>query len=139
MHGLLPITTTSAMSLTRRLRRIARAQIGDLWSHPTDRDDQPEAWADDLDLDAAGTAAKDGSMTDPPAVPDDVARAYRALEVPVGSDRETVKNGYRRVMKAYHQDRFDEDPERREIAGEVSQRLNAAYDTVTTYLDERDG
>jgi hypothetical protein len=42
-------------------------------------------------------------------------------------------------MKAYHQDRFDEDPERREIAGEVSQRLNAAYETVTTYLDERDG
>jgi len=131
------------MSLTRRLRRIARAQIGDLWSHPTDRDDRPEAWADDaddLDLDAADTASRDGSMTDDiPAVPDDVARAYRALEVPVGSDRETVRKGYRRVMKAYHQDRFDEDPERREIAGEVSQRLNAAYETVTTYLDERDG
>ena len=138
MHGLLPITTTSAMSLTRRLRRIARAQIGDLWSPPTDRDDRPEAWADELNPNATDTAAKDGS-TDTPAVPDDVARAYRALEVPVGSNRETVKKGYRRVMKAYHQDRFDEDPERREIAGEVSQRLNAAYETVTTYLNERDG
>ena len=138
MHGLLPITTTSAMSLTRRLRRIARAQIGDLWSHTTDRDDRPEASADELNPNATDTASKDGS-TDTPAVPDDVARAYRALEVPVGSDRETVKKGYRRVMKAYHQDRFDEDPERREIAGEVSQRLNAAYETVTTYLNERDG
>lgn len=138
MHGLLPITTTSAMSLTRRLRRIARAQIGDLWSHTTDRDDRPEASADELNPNATDTASKDGS-TDTPAVPDYVARAYRALEVPVGSDRETVKKGYRRVMKAYHQDRFDEDPERREIAGEVSQRLNAAYETVTTYLNERDG
>lgn len=138
MYGFLSITTTSAMGLTRRLRRIARAQIGDLWSRSTDRDDRPEAWADDLNPSATDTASTDGS-TDTPAVPDDVARAYRALEVPVGSDRETVKKGYRRVMKAYHQDRFDEDPERREIAGEVSQRLNAAYETVTTYLDERDG
>jgi DnaJ-domain-containing protein 1 len=137
MHGFLPIKSTSTMSLTRRLRRIARAQIGDLWSRSTDRDDRPEARADDFDFNAGGTASKDGS-TDAPAVPDDVARAYRALEVPVGSDRETVKKGYRRVMKAYHQDRFDEDPERREIAGEVSQRLNAAYETVTTYLDEQD-
>jgi DnaJ-domain-containing protein 1 len=137
MHGLLRIKTTCAMSLTRRLRRIARAQLGDLWSRSTDRDDRPEARADDFDFNAAGTASKDGS-TDASTVPDDVARAYRALEVPVGSDRETVKKGYRRVMKAYHQDRFDEDPERREIAGEVSQRLNAAYETVTTYLDERD-
>jgi DnaJ-domain-containing protein 1 len=130
------------MSLIRRFRRIARAQIGDLWSRSTDRDDRPEAWADDLNLNAARTASKDGSKdgsTDASTVPDDVARAYRALEVPVGSDRETVKKGYRRVMKAYHQDRFDEDPERREIAGEVSQRLNAAYETVTTYLNERDG
>lgn len=126
------------MSLTRRLRRIARAQIGDLWSRSTDRDDRAEQWPDDLNFDAARTTSKDGS-TEASAVPEDVARAYRALEVPVGSDRKTVKNGYRRVMKAYHQDRFDEDPERREIAGEVSQRLNAAYETVTTYLDERDG
>jgi curved DNA-binding protein CbpA len=68
-------------------------------------------------------------------VPPKVARAYRALEVPVGSDRATVKAGYRRMMKTYHQDRFDNDPDKRETAGEVSKRLNDAYERVTAYLD----
>ena len=54
----------------------------------------------------------------------------------MGSDARTVKNGYRRVMKKYHQDRFDEDNERRAVAGEVSKRLNRAYETVQDYLDQ---
>lgn len=69
-------------------------------------------------------------------MPPDVAKAYRALEVPVGSDRETVKKGYRRVMNRYHQDRFQNDDEKRAVAGEVSKRLNLAYDRVIEYLDE---
>jgi len=71
-------------------------------------------------------------------VPPDVAEAYRALEVPVGSGREAVKKGYRRVMKKYHQDRFRDDPDKHEVAGEVSKRLNQAHDRVLEYLDARD-
>jgi curved DNA-binding protein CbpA len=66
-----------------------------------------------------------------------VAAAYRALEVPVGSSRAEVKTSYRRLMKTYHQDRFENDPDRRAAAGEVSKRLNRAYERVTDYLDEQ--
>jgi hypothetical protein len=38
-------------------------------------------------------------------------------------------------MKRYHQDRFEND-ERRDVAGEVSKRLNLAYDRVLEYLED---
>jgi DnaJ-domain-containing protein 1 len=56
--------------------------------------------------------------------------------VPVGSDRETVKEGYRRMMNRYHQDRFQSDDEKRAIAGDVSKSLNRAYDRVLEYLED---
>lgn len=121
------------MSLSRRLRRLLRAHVSD-WG----RDDTSD-W-NDLHVDPAAddTASTDAEMPHGPdgrPVPPNVARAYRALEVPVGSDRAAVKKGYRRVMKAYHQDRFDNDPQKRDVAGEVSKRLNNAYERVMAYLD----
>jgi DnaJ-domain-containing protein 1 len=116
------------------------------WVH--DDDDAPEIDLSDIDGDtfsaqpdassATGSASDARSAPQGPdgrPVPPKVARAYRALEVPVGSDRATVKAGYRRMMKTYHQDRFDNDPDKRETAGEVSKRLNDAYERVTAYLD----
>jgi DnaJ-domain-containing protein 1 len=118
------------MSLTRRLRRIVRAHLGSLRSEPFD---EPEPIGDGEDEFASSPEAS--SEDERTSVPPDVAKAYRALEVPVGSDHETVKKGYRRVMKTYHQDRFQDDEEKREIAGTVSKRLNKAYERVTEYLD----
>lgn len=82
------------------------------------------------------SSASATSNTSSSDVPPEVAKAYRALEVPVGSDRETVKKGYRRMMKKYHQDRFENDDEKREIAGTVSKRINKAYQRINEYLDE---
>lgn len=120
------------MSLGRRLQRIVRAHLGSLRGDPVVEEEEPVF---DTDADT-GTDRESSSSTSEAAVPPDVAEAYRALEVPVGSDRETVKKGYRRVMKQYHQDRFQNDEEKREIAGTVSKRLNRAYERVTEYLDE---
>lgn len=128
------------MSLTRRLTRILRAHLGDMRTDdPLDdieveplSDDGPSASTHDTTSDS--TSAADGTADVPP----DVAKAYRALEVPVGSDRETVKKGYRRMMKKYHQDRFTDDDEKREIAGTVSKRINRAHDRILEYLDEAD-
>lgn len=96
---------------------------------PSDHSGSPDA------PEAEGKSSSPGpsSASD---VPPEVAKAYRALEVPVGSDRDTVKKGYRAMMKKYHQDRFQNDEERREVAGEVSKRLNLAYDRILEYLDE---
>ena len=130
------------MGLVRRLRRLARAHIADFRadlradvlgeSDPSLREEEQTIGADASRARTSTTASASSAEVPPP-----VARAYAALEVPVGSGRKAVKAGYRRVMKKYHQDRFDEDPERRAVAGEVSKRLNRAYQTVSDYLDAR--
>jgi DnaJ-domain-containing protein 1 len=119
------------MSLTRRLQRIVRAHLGSLREDPFDDEEEPV-----FDTEAGTATGEASPEASESGVPPDVAKAYRALEVPVGSDRETVKTGYRRVMKKYHQDRFQDDEEKREIAGTVSKRLNRAYERVTEYLED---
>lgn len=136
------------MSFSRRLRTLLRAQVGD-WLH--DDASRPDVDPEDLDWDDASADASSADASSEPnkeanaasaptgpdgrPVPPDVVRAYRALEVPVGSDRTTVKKGYRRVMKKYHQDRFATDPDKRDVASEVSKRLNDACERVLAYLD----
>lgn len=122
------------MSLTRRLRRMVRAQLGALRGSPLDEETEP-VHDDPMGGDPTTASASDPTEKEAPNVPPDVAEAYRALEVPVDSDRDTVKGAYRRLMKRYHQDRFQRDDERRETAGEVSKRLNVAYDRILKYLD----
>lgn len=120
------------MSLTRRLRRLIRAQLGQLRSDPFEDTAESDASPGAQTPSSSGISSSDAPDAE---VPPDVAEAYRALEVPVGSGREAVKKGYRRVMKKYHEDRFQQDPEKREVAGEVSKRLNEACDRVLEYLD----
>lgn len=120
------------MSLTRRLRRLIRAQLGQLRSDPFEDEAEGDASPGTETASSSNISSSDAPDAE---VPTDVAEAYRALEVPVGSEREAVKKGYRRVMKKYHEDRFQQDPEKREVAGEVSKRLNEACDRVLEYLD----
>ena len=56
-----------------------------------------------------------------------VQRAYAVLEVPVGSDFETVRKSYRTLMRKYHPDRHTQTPETQRAANEVAQRLTEAY------------
>lgn len=121
------------MSFSRRLRRLLRAQMGEWLPSASSRPPNPDVDAGQLGTDNEEEAPPSGPDGRP--VPPDVARAYRALEVPVGSDASTVKKGYRRMMKRYHQDRFANDPDKHDVAGEVSKQLNHAYERVTTYLE----
>ncbi|MFU8802441.1 MAG: J domain-containing protein [Bradymonadaceae bacterium] len=59
---------------------------------------------------------------------------YANLEVPFGSDMETVKAAYRRLMRSYHPDRFAKDPEMEAMATRLSQELAEAYQAVESYL-----
>jgi DnaJ-domain-containing protein 1 len=54
-------------------------------------------------------------------------KAYAALEVPVGSDFETVRKSYRALMRKYHPDRHTQTPEKQRAANEVAQRLTESY------------
>lgn len=69
--------------------------------------------------------------------PREIREAYAALELPLGSDREAVKAGYRKMLRRYHPDKHAGDPERERLANEVTRRLREAYEKLDKYLAER--
>lgn len=60
---------------------------------------------------------------------------YANLEVPYGSDLETVREAYHRLMREYHPDNFGDDPEKEKMATRLSQELSVAYQKVKEYLE----
>ena len=64
----------------------------------------------------------------------EIRQAYARLEVPFGSDLETVRQSYRRLMRRYHPDRHANDPERERLATEISQKLTVSYNLLVNYL-----
>ena len=65
---------------------------------------------------------------------DAIRKAYAALEVPAGSDMETVKKSYRRLMRKYHPDLHVGTPEKARAATDLTQRLTQAYKTLEKHL-----
>ncbi|MFL5307393.1 MAG: J domain-containing protein [Polyangia bacterium] len=61
-------------------------------------------------------------------------RAYAALEVPPGSDFESVKRSYRRLMRKYHPDLNAGSAEKQKAATDLAQRLTEAYKTLEKHL-----
>ena len=61
-------------------------------------------------------------------------KAYAALEVPPGSDFETVRKAYRRLMRKYHPDLHTGTPEKHRAATDLTQRLTEAYKTLDRHL-----
>jgi len=61
---------------------------------------------------------------------DPLAKYYANLEIPVGSDRETVKTAWKTQMKKYHPDLHGSDPKKKQIAEELTRQLNEAYRTL---------
>ena len=66
-----------------------------------------------------------------------IRKAYAALEVPAGSDMETVKRSYRRLMRKYHPDLNAGSKEKQRAATDLSQRLSEAYETLEKHLNRR--
>jgi DnaJ-domain-containing protein 1 len=65
---------------------------------------------------------------------DAIRKAYAALEVPAGSDFETVRKSYRRLMRKYHPDLHGGAPEKHRAATDLTQRLTQAYKTLEKHL-----
>jgi DnaJ-domain-containing protein 1 len=56
-----------------------------------------------------------------------VQKAYAMLEVPSGSNFETVRRSYRALMRKYHPDHHTQSPEKQRAANDVAQKLTEAY------------
>ena len=79
--------------------------------------------------------------TPPPRTPprtaagdDAIRKAYAALEVPPGSDFETVRKSYRNLMRKYHPDLHGGTTEKQRAATDLTQRLTQAYKTLEKHL-----
>lgn len=66
-----------------------------------------------------------------------LAGYYANLEIPYGSDLETAKESWKRLLRKYHPDLHSNNPDRRQVAHELTQKLNKAYDEITKRF-ERD-
>jgi DNA repair exonuclease SbcCD ATPase subunit len=64
-----------------------------------------------------------------------LARYYERLEIPYGSDWETIKTAYRKLMRKYHPDLHgNKSAEKQKAATEVAQSLTQAYNELEKSL-----
>ena len=116
------------LNLVNRVIRLFRAQV---------RPDSSERIRVDPDhgsqrhTRAHGPGQRDRQAATPARDVDSaLAALYANLEVPYGSSPATVRKAWKRLLRKYHPDLHSKDPEKRQIAGELTRRLNGAYETL---------
>ena len=115
------------MSAASRLLRILRARLGDPIRRRFGADAPP-----------GGSPNGRPGSTGPRAHRDpELARYYANLEVPYGSDLETVERAWKRLLRRYHPDRHATDQERQGIANDLVKELNRAYAELKRRLDTK--
>lgn len=121
------------MSLGRRLYDVARAEL----RHRTRRLGQVND-GQGVDLGAAEARERPHHQEPEPAPepshPPEIQRYYANLELPLGAPLDEVKVAYKRLMRRYHPDLHQQDPERAQAATRLAQALRSAYDGLVAYL-----
>ena len=77
-------------------------------------------------------AGTDSSRSRPAAVNESLRPDYANLEVPFGSDIETVRASYKRLVLKYHPDRQGGDPELQKVALEIMKKINQSFERLRT-------
>ena len=90
---------------------------------------------------SSGSAGRQGggrrSAPGGPGLDPELARYYANLEVPYGSDLETVERAWKRLLRKYHPDRHATDPDRQRIANDLVKELNRAYAELKRRLERK--
>lgn len=122
------------MSLKDRVNRAVRANLNEILDRVAEFESEGgfrrlvEPIAEELGFDTPG------EITPIPRGEKSIREYYANLEVPYGSDLETVKESYRRLMRKYHPDKHSADPETEALATELTQELTRAYRAIESYL-----
>jgi DnaJ-domain-containing protein 1 len=68
----------------------------------------------------------------PPRQPVDetLRQDYANLEVPFGSDIETVRRSYKKLMLKYHPDKHAGDAEKQKLALEITKKVNESFERI---------
>ena len=67
----------------------------------------------------------------------ELARYYANLELSYGAGIDAVREARRRLLKRYHPDLHSADPAKKQIATQLAQGLNRAYDELVSRLDRK--
>ncbi len=124
-----------------RFVRAVRANLNDVLDRIKDFEEHGgfdkifEGSWDQLGSDTDGHGGQSGAHQTTRSGQKTIREYYANLEVPYGSDLETVKESYRRLMRRYHPDRYANDSDMEEIATELSQELTQAYHAVKSWLE----
>ena len=108
--------------MIKRLFNIARAEFNDL-VQKNKSTDTPEP--DFFEI------RQEETRSDP------LEKYYANLEIPVGSDRETIKTAWKTQMKKYHPDLHGSDPKKKQIAEELTRELTHAYRTLDSAFKKK--
>ena len=65
----------------------------------------------------------------------ELAAYYANLELPYGSQLESVKHAWKRLLRRYHPDLHSSNPKKRRVANQLTQGLNRAYEELTRRLE----
>jgi len=125
------------VSIVNRLYKVLRARLeaddslGEKFADVRRRFSAKEAYDYTDSESAAESEASSNSSTnqDP-----ELAKYYANLEIPYGSDLETVKKAWKKLLQKYHPDLHSDDPQRKQIAHELTQGLNQAYTQIRKRL-----
>jgi len=60
---------------------------------------------------------------------------YKVLDLEVGAEMSAIKSSYRKLMRKYHPDMHAGNPQKQKAANELSMRVTAAYNGLTTHLE----
>ena len=66
----------------------------------------------------------------------ELAGLYANLEVPYGADLESVRQGWKQLVRKYHPDLHGADLERQRVATELVKGLNQAFERLRRHLEE---
>jgi DnaJ-domain-containing protein 1 len=130
-YGVDPSTLSDEeLSAEIERRRQARAEAEEAAHGSRVRPDPPRA--------SSSSSSSSRSSGAPPrrtaAGDSAIRKAYAALETPAGSDFETVRRSYRRLMRKYHPDLHAGTPDKQRAATDLTQRLTEAYKTLEKHL-----
>lgn len=115
--------------ILNRLYEVARTRLRDAYaSEPRGPGSTPPR---DTPEDQGGAPRHEQVFTDQE---DPFAQYYANLEIPQGSDLNTARRAWKRLMKRYHPDLHSGDPERVKVANELSAKLTEAYRALEVKL-----
>lgn len=120
------------MSIKERFSRALRANLNEFLDAVTEFENSGgvrqylDPLSEDLGFDLPPPRKINGQKT--------LRDYYANLEVPFGSDMNTVKDSYKKLMRKYHPDRHSENAETEALATDLSQEITRAFQAIESYL-----